>query len=55
MRYLITAENVEPFFTKWFEPENNFNEDIGMVVYDLVTEKYTYDGKTWHIIENDNL
>ena len=41
--------------TKWFEPENHFNPDIEMIVYDLVEYKFTTDGKTWHDIEADHL
>jgi hypothetical protein len=55
MRYLITTKTDKPFLTKWFDPENNFNPDYGMVVYDLYKFKFTTDGKTWHKIEVDNL
>ena len=55
-RYLITTkENYSPFLTKWFEPENHFNADSEMIVYDLVENKYTTDGKKWHKIEIDHL
>lgn len=56
MRYLITTKKTySPFLTKWFEPENHFNSDLDMVVYDLVENKYTTDGKKWHDIEVDHL
>ena len=56
MRYLITTEGTHPpFFTKWFEPENHFNKDLGMVVYDLHEEMYTTDGVTWNEILVDHL
>ena len=56
MRYLITTKEVEsPFLTKWFEPENHFNPDIEMIVYDLVECKFTTDGTTWNDIEIDHL
>jgi len=55
MRYLITIKNGEPFLTKWFDPKNNFNADLGMIVYDLVKNKYTTDGKKWDDIEIDHL
>lgn len=56
MRYLITTKEAnEPFFTQWFEPENHFNGDLGMIVYDLLKFKYTTDGKTWNDIEFDHL
>lgn len=56
MRYLITTNNTyAPFFTKWFEPEDYFNEDLEMVVFDLEQNKFTNDGETWHDIEVDHL
>lgn len=55
MRYLVTSNKYEPFFTKWFEPLNHFNNDIGMVVYDLLEQKYTVDGKNWIEIQTDHL
>ena len=56
MRYLITTKEVKsPFLTNWFEPENHFNPDIEMIVYDLVERKFTTDGKNWHDIEIDHL
>ena len=56
MRYLITTKEVKsPFLTQWFEPENHFNEDVEMIVYDLVECKFTTDGKIWHDIEIDHL
>jgi 5-formaminoimidazole-4-carboxamide-1-beta-D-ribofuranosyl 5'-monophosphate synthetase len=56
MRYLVTTnEAFEPFFTEWFDLENNFNAQLDMVVYDLVNRKYSTDGKTWHEILIDHL
>ena len=56
MRYLITTKEVKsPFLTQWFEPENHFNADVEMIVYDLVECKFTTDGKIWHDIEIDHL
>ena len=55
MRYLITTEGSSPFLTAWFDPENNFNPDLKMVVYDLMKRVYTTDGKTWLDIEIDHL
>ena len=56
MRYLITTKEVKsPFLTQWFEPENHFNPDIEMIVYDLVECKFTTDGETWNDIEIDHL
>ena len=45
----------KPFLTEWFDSENHFNPEIGMIVYDLVEKKYTSDGKEWHEIEEDHL
>ena len=54
MRYLITTkESQSPFLTKWFDLENHFNKD--MIVYDLLENKYTTDGKKWQNIEVDHL
>jgi len=55
MRYLITTNGQEPFLTKWFDSENHFNKDIGMVVYDLGKNRYTTDGKNWYDIKFDHL
>ena len=56
MRYLVTTQDGNPpFLTKWFEPENHFNSDVGMVVYNLVDLKYTTDGVTWSNIVMDRL
>ncbi len=55
MRYLITTNEQPPFFTNWFEVENNFCEGVGMVVYDLHKHKFTIDGETWIYINVDNL
>lgn len=56
MRYLITTkETYSPFLTKWFDPENHFNPEIDMTVYDLIEYKFTTDGINWHDIEIDHL
>lgn len=56
MRYLVTTKEIySPFLTEYFEPENNFNPDIEMIVYDLHLKKYTIDGKVWHDINLDHL
>ncbi len=56
MRYLVTTKEVyPPFLTMWFDFENHFDTDSEMVVYDLVENKYTEDGETWHKIGIDNL
>lgn len=56
MRYLVTTKDAHaPFLTDWFDPENHFNPDLDMVVYDLAKNEYTTDGKTWQEIEVDHL
>ena len=55
MRYLITTNSHKPFFSRRFEYENHFNDKVGMVVYDLVEDKYTTDGIHWYNIEVDSL
>jgi hypothetical protein len=51
MRYLVTGD-FQPFFTKWFDIENHYEE--GMIVYDLAKGLY-YDGTDWKTIDTDNL
>lgn len=53
VRYLITSEKFEPFFTNWWDYENNY--DKGMTVYDLHECKYSKNGKDWYDIEDDHL
>jgi hypothetical protein len=55
MRYLITTKVKLPFLTAWFDTENHFNPDVGMVVYDLCKNEFTTDGKTWQKLEVDHL
>jgi hypothetical protein len=58
MRYLVTFNwegRFEVFYTQWFDPENNFNKDAGMIVYDLAIGAYTKDGIEWIEIEEDHL
>jgi len=52
-KYLITSDH-EPFLTNWFDIENNYNEDINMIVYDILNNLY-FDGKTWNPLMEDNL
>ncbi len=54
MRYLVTTEVSEPFFTEWYSDEM-FNALIKMIVYDLQLRIYTADGIRWNDIEEDNL
>jgi len=55
MRYLVTFLEQEPFLTKWFDAENNFNHELGMVVFDLQEWTYTKDGIIWDEIPEDHL
>jgi hypothetical protein len=55
MRYLVcdNSEN-KPFYTDYFNMEN-FAEETEMIIFDLVLNKYTIDGKHWENIEEDRL
>ena len=55
MRYLITTNIQPPFLSNWFDAENHFNAEVGMVVYDLAKGVYTTDGEKWEQIEEDHL
>lgn len=60
MRYLVVtvfteSGKPEAFRTEWFEPENNFNHELGMIVFDFAKDLFTTDGKTWHKITQDHL
>lgn len=56
MTYLITTKEVaSPFLTDFFDPENHFNPDVEMIVYDLIQCKFTTDGEVWHDIKVDQL
>lgn len=53
MNYLIVSPYIEPFYTNWFDAENNFVE--GMTVFNLLTHCYTTNGKDWKEITQDHL
>lgn len=60
MKYLVIATNPitgeqEAFYTNWFDAENHFNPDVGMVVVDLTSHLVTFDGDTWQDVEEDHL
>jgi hypothetical protein len=58
MRYLITytEEGIQKaFYTKWFDIENNFNAEVGMMVFDLAEDKYLVNNLGWSDIEFDHL
>lgn len=52
MNYLIYHQGT-PFYTNWFDAENNFIE--GMVVFDLLKDLFTTNGTTWLPITQDHL
>lgn len=51
--YLITIPNEPPFVTTYYDFSNHFVE--GMVIYNLATLRYSYDGKTFIDINQDHL
>lgn len=53
MRYLVSdnSEN-KPFYTDGFNMEN-FSEETEMIIFDLVLDRYTIDGKHWSDIEEE--
>jgi hypothetical protein len=58
MKYLVTyIENgiQKAFYTNWFDVENNFNSEVGMVVFDLVNHKYMVNSLVWSDIDEDHL
>lgn len=55
MNYLIVTNSHEPFYTNWFSPENNWIDGCEMIVFNLLTHKWTSNGKDWHDITQDHL
>lgn len=55
MRYIVTTKDNKPFLTDWFDEENHFNKEVGMIVYDIINNVYTTDGENWLEISIDNL
>jgi hypothetical protein len=58
MQYLVTyLDNgvQKAFYTNWFDVDNNFNSDVGMIVYDLWNDKYMVNSLGWTDITNDHL
>ena len=60
MKYLVIATNPitgeqEAFYTDWFQADNHFNPEVGMVVIDQTQHLVTFDGETWQDIEQDQL
>ncbi len=58
MNYLVTyIDNgtQKAFYTNWFDVENNFNPQVGMVVFDLINHKYMVSSLGWIDVEEDHL
>ncbi len=53
MNYLVLPETLDPFYTNWFDAENNFVD--GMVVFNLLNHTYTTDGINWYKVKQDHL
>jgi len=53
MRYLIIKNDGVPYYTNWYDHENNYEE--GMIVFDLYNHVYTTDGVNYNEIIFDNL
>jgi hypothetical protein len=51
--YLITQPGTEPFLTKYFDPENHWQD--GMVIFNCATSEYTTDGVNWQPLNEDHL
>lgn len=52
--YLIVFNDLkEPFYTKWFDYDNNWEE--GMTVIDLRNDHWTRNGVDWMPVETDHL
>lgn len=56
-RYLITyqADHFGPFYSNYYDYVNNYDEDAGMVAFDLLNHVFTIDGKTWKAIPENHL
>lgn len=54
MRYMVIMKDHTAFMTDWYTHENCWNEDIFCVV-DTISDKVTFDGKTWTEPEHDHL
>lgn len=52
-RYLIVPIDGDVFYSNWFEPENNWSDNL-LCVIDTHTGKH-YNGLEWVEIEEDNL
>lgn len=56
MNYLIILPADDySFFTNWYDYENNWIPDIGMIVVNVNANKITFDGINWTEIKQDEL
>lgn len=55
MRYLITPFTEPPFLSDHFDFDNDFNYEIGMIVFDLKELKYIDSIGIWQEIEENHL
>jgi len=58
MKYLVSyTETGEQkcFYTNWFDKDNHFNAELNMVVFNLLSHKYTSNGIDWMDIDEDHL
>lgn len=53
MKYLVTQNHFYPFFTNFYDYDNNYVS--GMIIYNLENKTYTKDGLNWNKIEIDTL
>ena len=54
MRYLIIFKNKTAFYTKWYEYDNHYSDEMTCVV-DRLKDLISFDGITWIEIEDDHL
>lgn len=55
MKYLFVTHNNEPFYTNWYDYENNYDAESIVCIFDLYSGKHTFDGKTWIETIEDSL
>ena len=55
MRYLFITKDNNPFYTPWYDYENNYNSDYHVIIFDLYKKIHTFDGKTWIETIEDSL
>ena len=54
MDYLIVTKDNKPFYTRYYQYENHYNENI-LVIFDIFGFQHTYDGINWIDTILDNL